>query len=131
MGRLVGDKGINELVAAFSKFNESDIKLLLVGPFEAHLDPLEANTLKTIENNPNIICVGFQEDIRPYFAISNCLVFPSYREGFPNVVLQAGAMGLPSIVSDVNGCNEIIEEGVNGTIIRPKDIESLYLAMQK
>lgn len=131
VGRLVGDKGINELVAAFSKFNESDIKLLLVGPFEAHLDPLEANTLKTIENNPNIICVGFQEDIRPYFAISNCLVFPSYREGFPNVVLQAGAMGLPSIVSDVNGCNEIIEEGVNGTIIRPKDIESLYLAMQK
>jgi glycosyltransferase involved in cell wall biosynthesis len=72
-----------------------------------------------------------QRDVRPYFAISNCLVFPSYREGFPNVVMQAGSMGLPSIVSNINGCNEIIEEGINGTIIPSKDIESLFSSMQK
>ena len=52
------------------------------------------------------------------------LVFPSYREGFPNVVMQAGAMGLPSIVTDINGCNEIIEDGKNGLIILPKDTKA-------
>lgn len=64
-------------------------------------------------------------------AISNCLAFPSYREGFPNVVMQAGAMGLPSIVTNINGCNEIIVEGQNGTIIPVKDTEALYMAMKK
>src|SRR5690606_5833063 len=68
--------------------------------------------------------------VRPCFAISDALVFPSYREGFPNVVMQAGAMGLPSIVSDINGCNEIIVEGQNGTIIPPKNSEALLGAMK-
>jgi glycosyltransferase involved in cell wall biosynthesis len=58
-------------------------------------------------------------------AISDALVFPSYREGFPNVVLEAGAMGLPAIVTDINGCNEIIEHGKNGLIIPSKDEVSL------
>jgi glycosyltransferase involved in cell wall biosynthesis len=57
-------------------------------------------------------------------------VFPSYREGFPNVVMQAGAMELPSIVTNINGSNEIIEEGVNGLIIPVKDRDSLYLKMR-
>src|SRR5690606_27149669 len=60
----------------------------------------------------------------------NALVFPSYREGFPNVVMQAGAMGLPSIVSNINGCNEIIIEGENGTIVPVKNTEALLNAMQ-
>lgn len=131
VGRLVGDKGINELIKAFSRMNVCNVKLLLVGEFENDLDPLLIKTINEIEKNPNIISVGFQSDVRPYFAISNCLVFPSYREGFPNVVMQAGAMGLPSIVSDINGCNEIIEEGINGTIIPSKDIEALFCSMQK
>jgi glycosyltransferase involved in cell wall biosynthesis len=131
VGRLVGDKGINELIEAFSKINDSKVKLLLVGEYEHDLDPLFEDTIEEIQKNPNIISVGFQSDVRPYFAISNCLVFPSYREGFPNVVMQAGAMGLPSIVSDINGCNEIIEDGINGTIVPSKDIESLFFSMQK
>lgn len=130
VGRMVGDKGINELIAAFSRFKDSNIKLLLVGDLESDLDPLNRETIQEINENENIISVGFQKDVRPYFAISHSLVFPSYREGFPNVVLQAGAMGLPSIVSNINGCNEIIEEGVNGIIIPPKNIESLYVAMK-
>ncbi|MEG2161658.1 MAG: glycosyltransferase family 4 protein, partial [Chryseobacterium sp.] len=121
VGRLVSDKGINELIQAFSKLKIQNSKLLLVGPLESDLDPLRYEILKEIETNPNIISVGFQKDVRPYFAISDCLVFPSYREGFPNVVMQAGAMGLPSIVSNINGCNEIIIEGENGTIIPVKD----------
>lgn len=131
VGRLVSDKGINELIQAFSKFKIQNSRLLLVGPLESDLDPLLSKTLKEIETNPNIISVGFQKDVRPYFAISNCLVFPSYREGFPNVVMQAGAMGLPSIVSNINGCNEIIIEGENGTIIPVKDYEAIKSAMLK
>lgn len=131
VGRLVGDKGINELVAAFKQFDVENTKLLLVGAEERNLDPLKEDTIYEIENNKNIIAVGFQSDVRPYFAIADALVFPSYREGFPNVVMQAGAMELPSIVSDINGCNEIIVENVNGWIIPPKNVEELYLAMRR
>jgi glycosyltransferase involved in cell wall biosynthesis len=127
VGRLVKDKGINELITSFSQLiaHSSNLKLLLVGPFERELDPLLPKTEKLIIENTNILSVGFQSDVRPYLAISDIFVFPSYREGFPNVVMQAGAMGLPSIVTDINGCNEIIEDGVNGLIISPKNAEML------
>lgn len=134
VGRLVGDKGINELVSAFKLFhntNKQNIKLLLVGSFEYKSDPLQTEILQLINTNKNILSVGFQNDVRSYLAISNCLVFPSYREGFPNVVIQAGAMELPSIVTNISGCNEIIVDGVNGCIIPVKDIKALYEAMLK
>jgi glycosyltransferase involved in cell wall biosynthesis len=131
VGRLVGDKGINELVIAYSQLKTPNSKLLLVGPLETELDPLQPEILEEIESNPNIINVGFQSDVRPYFAISDCLVFPSYREGFPNVVMQAGAMGLPCIVSDINGCNEIIMQGENGVIFPVKNVEAIKVAMFK
>lgn len=127
VGRLVKDKGINELIEAFETLTKthSKARLLLVGDYEHDLDPLENKTLEIIKSNRAIISVGFQYDVRPYFAISNALVFPSYREGFPNVVMQAGAMELPCIVSDINGCNEIIEEGINGTIIPVKSTKAI------
>jgi glycosyltransferase involved in cell wall biosynthesis len=132
VGRLVKDKGINELVAAFENLHKlnSKAKLLLVGDYESDLDPLSPEVLNSIKENPAIISVGFQYDVRPYFSISDVLVFPSYREGFPNVVMQAGAMGLPSIVSDINGCNEIIENSVNGFIIPVKDSEAVFEKMK-
>ena len=130
VGRIVSDKGINELIKAFSQLQAVEnkptgIKLLLVGGLENDLDPLNPETLAEINQNKDIISVGFQQDVRSFFAIADALVFPSYREGFPNVVMQAGAMGLPSIVSDINGCNEIIIEGENGLIIPPKNVEKL------
>lgn len=133
IGRLVSEKGINELVRAFSKLHQSnpDSNLLLVGPFEQELDPLKPETLDIIQTHPGIISVGYQIDVRPYLAISDVLTFPSYREGFPNVVMQAGAMNLPSIVTDINGCNEIISEGDNGLIIPVKDENALCSAMLK
>lgn len=133
VGRLVGDKGINELAQAFKKISSEAerVKLVLVGSFESELDALAPDTLQEITANNAIIAVGFQKDVRPYLAISDCLVFPSYREGFPNVVMQAGAMRLPSIVTNINGCNEIIREGENGTIIPVKNTDALYGAMRK
>lgn len=139
VGRLVCDKGINELIQAFSKLTNDchpelvegkEAKLLLVGPFENQLDPLKPETIAEINTNPKIISVGFQKDVRPYYAISNALVFPSYREGFPNVVMQAGAMGLPSIVSNINGCNEIIKQNKNGIIIPVKNSDAIFEAMK-
>jgi glycosyltransferase involved in cell wall biosynthesis len=132
VGRIVSDKGINELVAAFEELHEKypATRLLLVGTLEDS-DPLKQETLVAINNNKAIEFAGWQTDIRPYLAASDIFVFPSYREGFPNVVLQAGAMGLPAIVTDINGSNEIIKEGVNGTIIEPRDKEQLKNAMER
>lgn len=133
VGRLVKDKGINELVKSFNSLSlkYNNIKLLLVGPYEKELDPLNNDTIESIKSNNKIMSVGYQNDVRPYFSCSDVLVFPSYREGFPNVVMQAGAMGLPCIVSNINGCNEIIENNTNGLIIPSKDTNALYEAMEK
>ena len=101
----------------------------MVGRQEAHLDPLQTKTLSAIDTDPDIISVGEQKDVRPYLAIANCFVFPSYREGFPNVVLEAGAMELPCIVTDINGSNEIIIENKNGLIVPPKNAKAFPKAM--
>lgn len=131
VGRLVKDKGIQELVEAFSRLETQfpDARLWLVGNYEADLDPLDSATLTAIKNSPKIIEAGYQNDVRPFLAASDVLAFPSYREGFPNVVLQAGAMQLPSIVSNINGCNEIISHRENGLIIPPADASALQKAM--
>lgn len=132
LGRLVADKGINELISAFNELSikNKNIKLLLVGTYETDLDPLNQYTLNLIEQNKQIITVGWQNDVRPYLSISNALVFPSYREGFPNVVLQACAMELPAIVTNINGCNEIISHNINGVIVETKDEIALCKAMK-
>ena len=132
VGRLVADKGINEMVVAFKVVNEkySNSKLLLVGDYESDLDPLQSLTLDQIQTIDAIITVGFQSDVRPYLSITDALIFPSYREGFPNVVMQSGAMNLPAIVSNINGCNEIIVEGENGTIIPVKDTSAIIEKME-
>ncbi|OEK08539.1 glycosyl transferase family 1 [Flavivirga aquatica] len=130
-GRLVSDKGINELLIAYDKINKQHkkTKLLLVGTYENELDPLLPKSMEIIQNNKNIISTGWVDDVRPYFAIANTLVFPSYREGFPNVVMQSGAMELPSIVTNINGCNEIIKDKEHGIIIPVKDDNAIYRAM--
>jgi len=137
VGRLVADKGINELVRAFenlTKINgqhhDKKCKLLLVGPFESELDPLDEETLKVIASRTDIIAVGYQADVRPYLALAQALAFPSYREGFPNVVMQAGAMGLPVVATNINGCNEIIQHLSNGLLIPVKEVGALQEAME-
>ncbi len=132
VGRIVKDKGINELLIAFDKLSKENksVKLLLVGHEETELDPIDKESKEILIKNKQIISVGWQEDIRPFLAISEVFVFPSYREGFPNVVMQAGAMELPSIVTNINGSNEIIKDGVNGLIIPVKDKEALFDKMK-
>lgn len=140
IGRIVHDKGIHELVGAMRKLTQSPVsvsqpsdiaigdrqatnncqlripKLLLVGSFEKG-DPITEEDERWLKTSPYVRWIGWQEDVRPYLAAADALVFPSYREGFPNVPMQAGAMNLASIVTDINGCNEIIKDGQNGRII--------------
>lgn len=134
VGRIVGDKGINELIEAFIHLLNAhqNSRLLLVGKYEENLDPIKQETFERIQHTPQIEAVGskYGDDLLTYYAASDCFVFPSYREGFPNTVMEAGAMGLPSIVTDINGSREIIENGKNGIIIPPKNTDALYEAMK-
>ena len=72
-----------------------------------------------------------QQDVRPYLKAANAFVLPSYREGFGMVLIEAGAMGLPCITTNITGCNEIIIPGENGAIVEPRDEEALFVEMKK
>ena len=135
VGRIVGDKGINELVEAFIRLNNeySNTQLSLVGKYEANLDPVKLETLRLIEESSCIDACGpkYGDDLLIEYMKSDCFVMPSYREGFPNTVMEAGAMGLPSVVTDINGSREIIIHGENGIIVPSKDSNALYEAMKQ
>ena len=134
VGRIVRDKGINELCDAFDRLSKiTPARLLLVGQYEDNLNPISEKSREIIEQNDAIEFVGWQsgEDLLAYYVASDCFVFPSYREGFPNTVIEAGAMGLPSIVTDINGSREIIAEGENGLIVPSHDANALFDAMLK
>ena len=135
VGRVVRDKGIIELVQAFERISSDNqaVRLVLVGPFENDVDPVPEDIRHRIGENPAIITTGELTgiDLLAWYAASDCFVLPSYREGFPNTVIEAGAMGLPSIVTDINGSREIITDGINGLIVPPKDADALYNAMCK
>jgi len=133
VGRIVRDKGINELCKAFSKLSgAAPVRLILIGRYEDSLDPISSDTREIIAKNDSIEVVGpkYDDDLIAYYAAADCFVMPSYREGFPNTVLEAGAMELPSIVTDINGSREIIVEGKNGMIVPPRDADKLYDAMK-
>ena len=133
VGRIVRDKGITELIDAFLEIQIQfpEDRLLLLGDQEPHLDPLDEKYVQLLTSHHAIISCGFQKDIRPYLAASQVLVFPSYREGFPNVPMQAGAMGCALILSDINGCNEIVNHGKDGWLVSVKNVSALTAAMME
>lgn len=132
VGRVVKDKGLTELIRAFKTLSkEFPCRLWIIGELEMTLDPLDAEDLDFLRQNPGVTLTGFQEDVRPWMVASDIFVFPSYREGFPNVVLQACALEVPVIVSDINGCNEIITDRVSGLIVPPKNSQRLTEAMRE
>ena len=133
VGRVVRDKGINELCSAYERLHGvfPKTRLILVGPYENALDPISEDSRKIIDKNEAIEAVGAKsgDDLLAYYAAADCFVMPSYREGFPNTVLEAGAMGLPSIVTDINGSREIIVNGENGVIVPSQNTDALFDAM--
>lgn len=128
VGRLNQDKGITELFQALAAL-PAQAHLLLVGGVDSSA-PIPQALQIALKSHPRVHALGFMDDIRPALSLTDVLVLPSYREGFPNVVLQAGAMGLPVIATDINGCNEVVEPGFNGWLVPARDANALQQAMQ-
>ena len=128
IGRLVKHKGIVELVNVFSllKKNYPHLKLILVGIFESSLDPLPKKILKQIVDDPCIINVGWSDNAEYYMSLAHYFVFPSYREGFPNVLLEAGAIQLPVICSNIPGNTDIIIHNETGLLFEKKNEKDMY-----
>lgn len=133
IGRVVKDKGIAELANAFARSykNSPRLRLILVGGFEDHLDPLDADTLQLVKSHPGIILAGWHDEVEYFLALSDLFVHASYREGFPNVVLQAGAMECPALVSRIPGCVDIVDHEENGLIFEAQSAEDLYQKLQQ
>lgn len=124
VGRIVPQKGVNELLNAFISLNKNDLYLLVVGPPDEinHLDQI---TLQKAKSLPNIIFTGSVDDPERYHASADFFILPSYREGFPNTILEAGALGIPSIVTNINGMADLVEDKVNGFLCDVKSVKSL------
>ena len=133
VGRIVKDKGIDELVEVFAALSQrfDHLKLLLIGDFEDNLNPISKQSTNTIRMDSNIIHVEFQEDIRSFLSITDLFVLPSYREGLPNVLIEAGSYGIPLLATDINGCNEVIIDGENGLLVEKKNKDQLAKGIEK
>lgn len=129
IGRLVADKGIPELVNVFTRLQQqnSTLKLILVGQYEPLLDPLPVTTQKEITANSNIIHIEWSNEVEYYMALATFFIFPSHREGFPNVLLQAGAMELPIICSRIPGNIDIVAHEQTGLIFDTGNEEQMQL----
>jgi len=127
VGRLNRDKGLQVLLPAFTEL-PTNCHLVVVGGIDSEA-PVDPESMELLKSHPRIHWLGFQRDTRPAIIMSNVLVLPSYREGFPNVLLHAGAMELASIATDISGCNEIITPGYNGWLVPVKDVQALVNVM--
>ena len=129
VGRITGDKGINELLAAFEKSDIPHGKLLLVGPMELK-QTINPELLKRARSGHRIVFHPAVEQIECYYSAIDVLVLPSYREGFGMVVAEAEAMGVPVIVTDIPGPTDAIIPGETGLLVKKADVDSLAAAME-
>lgn len=127
IGRLVIDKGIIELVETFKAINViyPKTKLVLVGKFEEDLDPLPLNIIEEIKTNINIVHIDWSSYVEYYISLANIFIFPSHREGFPNVLLQSGTLGTPIICSAIAGNIDIVEDNKTGLLFPVGDREGI------
>ncbi len=121
VGRLTRDKGLPELVQAFDLIlrAEPSARLLLVGWFDAAEDALDKELRARILNHPRMDCTGFVSDTAPYYRAMDVLVLPTWREGFPNVVLEAAATGIPVVTTECTGARDSVVPEVTGLLIPP------------
>lgn len=123
VGRIVNDKGINELLSVFSELYGANnkLRLILVGSFEEDLDPITDEAKKILKDHPGIIHINWSSEVEYYMYLSNLLVHASYREGFPNVLLQAGAMNCPIVCSIIEGNVDIVDHRQTGLLFKVKN----------
>lgn len=130
VGRIVRDKGIVELEAAWRTLRSANtsLHLLLVGTWEPQ-DPAPAEVEASLREDPRVHLAGTQRDVPPYYAAMDVVCLPTYREGFPNVPLEAAAMGLPVVATNIPGCVDAVVDGVTGTLVPPRDAGALADAL--
>lgn len=133
VGRIVHDKGIDELIPAFEKLVQqgADADLILVGQEEAALDPILESTSESIEKHDRIHAVGVQKNVPEWLEAADVFVLPSHREGCNCSLLEAGAMGLPSLATNIRGCNEIIVEQQTGLLYPAGDTAQLLMGLKE
>jgi glycosyltransferase involved in cell wall biosynthesis len=130
IGRLVVDKGIGELAAAWHEVREAlpGAHLLLAGVWEPQ-DPVPGTVRSALENDPRVHMLGFRRDTPVLYSAMDAIVLPTYREGFPNVPLEAAAMQRPVIATRIPGCVDAVDENVTGVLVPPRDAAALRGAM--
>lgn len=131
VGRLTRDKGIVELNAAFQRLKAEmpDLHLLLVGDFETG-DPVPEATVTALRDHPDVHVTGFVSATELYYDLMQVLAFPSYREGFPNVPLEAAAAGLPVVGFAATGTLDAVQDGVTGKLVPIGDVDGLADALR-
>lgn len=131
MGRVVRDKGVVELNAAWCALRERDpnLHLLMVGPFEPQ-DPLPAEVERSLRSDPRVHLCGMQPSAARWYSAMDLVVLPSYREGFPNVVLEAAAMALPVVATRIAGCMDAVREGKTGLLVPHGNADALATALE-
>jgi glycosyltransferase involved in cell wall biosynthesis len=130
VGRLVRDKGVADLVAAYASLRDGfpDLQLVLVGPAEAG-NGLPAAVRQQIESLPGIHAIGSIADPSIAYLAMDVLALPTRREGFGNVLLEAGAMGIPVVASAVEGCLDAVADGETGTLVPAGNVPQLSAAL--
>jgi len=132
VGRFTRDKGISELIDAYDRLRPRfpDLRILLVGDFEDG-DPVPASVRARIVRDPNIIQAGFVRDTAPYYHLMDVLAFPTYREGFPSVPLEANASGKPVVTTKATGAIDSVVDGVTGLVVPVGDSRALASALER
>jgi glycosyltransferase involved in cell wall biosynthesis len=130
VGRLVTRKGIIELTESWKTIRRDfpESKLLIVGPLEAEQQP-PPDTLATLENDDRVILTGYVPDVELYFYMMDLFVLPAYWEGFGNVLIQAAAMEIPIVSTQVTGCKDAVSDGFNGTLVPAYEVDPLTQAI--
>ena len=133
VGRLTCDKGLPELMEAFETVlkSEPETQLLLVVWFDAADDALSPELRSRIESHPRVHCTGFVADTAPYYRAMDVMVLPTWREGFPNAVLEAAASGIPVVTTIATGSRDSVVPEVTGLLIPPGYPEAISEAVLK
>ena len=131
VGRLVRDKGVEDLAAAWSELREEfpDLHLLIAGTFEPQ-DPVSPRTRELLQSDPRVRLSGHVESMRPLYSIMDVVALPTYREGFPQVPLEAAALERPVVATRVTGCVDAVIDGQTGTLVPPRDPRELAAAIR-